>query len=451
MTGNQNRPPGQGPLNLLKSLKKLRDHPHEFLLSNYKEFGDRVFIDIPGNPVFFINHPDDVQRVLQMNHSNYDKRTFQYQALAKITGNGLLTNNGGEDWLQKRRVAQPAFSTKALQRIVPIVVQAADAMMAGWKMKIDAGDLIDIDREMMNCALDVVAKALFGADLSDQAYRLTGAVMEALDYLIFLTRSLMLVPLWLPVTQNRNFKDALDTIEGVVYELVDQRSRKEPGDDLLGMLYSAVDEDGEPVFSRQEIRDEIVTLLIAGHETVASSLTWSWYLLAKQPEARKALCSEAREVLAGHSPKYDDLAELDITKQIYDEALRLYPPAWLITRRAINEDVVGGCHIPPDAVMVISPYCMHRREDLWPQPEQFMPERFSEARSKGRHRFGFIPFGGGPRLCIGNRFAYIEANIILAMVASQFELLLPPNAVVEVEALVTLRPKSGLPMRVVSQ
>ena len=451
MTANHKRPPGQGSIDLLKSLKHLRDHPHEYLLSSYQDFGDMVFIDIPGNPAFFINHPDDVQHVLQMNHRNYDKNTFQYQSLAKITGKGLLTNNDSQDWLQKRRVAQPAFSNKALQRIVPIVVGAVEAMMAGWSTKLNAGNLIDIDREMMNCALDVVAKALFGADLSDQAYRLTGAVMEALDYLIFQTRSLMMVPQWLPIAQNRNFKDAMASIEGVVNELIDQRSRKEPGDDLLGMLYSAVDEEGEPVFSRQDIRDEVVTLLIAGHETVASSLTWSWYLLAQQPEAQKALCSESRAVLRGHSPTFDDIAELDLTKQIYDEALRLYPPAWLITRRAIDEDIVGGYHIPADSVMVISPYCMHRRADLWPQPEQFMPERFSEAGSKGRHRFGFIPFGGGPRLCIGNRFAYIEATIILAMVASQFELLLPPNADVEVEALVTLRPKGGLPMQVIAQ
>ncbi len=448
MTADHKRPPGQGSIGLLKGLKKLRDHPHEYLLSSYQDFGDRVFIDIPRNPAFFINHPDDVQHVLHMNHRNYDKNTFQYQALAKITGDGLLTNNGGEGWLQKRRVAQPAFSAKALQRIVPIVVGAVEAMTADWWTKINAGDLIDIDREMMNCALDVVAKALFGADLSGQVYRLTGAVMEALDYLIFQTRSLMMVPQWLPIVQNRSFKDAMALIEGVVNELIDQRSRKEPGDDLLGMLYAAVDEKGTPVFSRQEIRDEVVTLLIAGHETVASSLTWSWYLLAQQPEARTALCGEARAVLAGHSPTYDDFAKLEITKQIYDEALRLYPPAWLITRRAMGEDIVGGYHIPAGAVMVISPYCMHRREDLWPQPEHFIPERFSIEGSQGRHRFGFIPFGGGPRLCIGNRFAYIEAALILAMVASKFDLLLPPNAAVEVEALVTLRPKGGLPMMV---
>ena len=448
MTSNKKQPPGQGSLDLLKSLREMRRDPHEYLLKTYQAFGDCVFIDVPGNPAYFINHPDDVQHVLQMNHRNYDKNTFQYQALAKITGDGLLTNNGGEGWLQKRRVAQPAFSTKALEKIVPIVVEAVEAMMTGWRENANTSGLIDIDREMMNCALDVVAKALFGADLSDQAYLLTGAVMEALDFLIFQTRSLMMVPQWLPISQNRKYKDAMVTIEGVVNELIDQRSHNAPGDDLLGMLYSAVDEDGKPIFSRQEIRDEVVTLLIAGHETVASSLTWSWFLLAQQPEAFRALCDEARSVLAGHSPTYDDLAKLEITRQIYDEALRLYPPAWLITRRAIGADTVGGYAIPAGAVMVISPYCMHRRDDLWPQPGKFDPGRFTKEGSQGRHRFGFIPFGGGPRLCIGNRFAYIEAVTILAMVASQYELHLPPDAAVEVEALVTMRPKGGLPMKV---
>lgn len=449
MTEYQKRPPGQRSLDLLKGLRQMRDHPHEYLLSCYQEFGDVVLIDVPGNPAFFINHPDHVQQVLQMNHRNYDKNTFQYQALAKITGDGLLTNIGGEGWLQKRRVAQPAFSTRALKEMVPIVVGAVEDMVAGWKTKIHTGDLIDIDREMMVCALDVVAKALFGADLTDQAYKLTGAVMDSLDYLIFQTRSLMMVPPWLPIAQNRNFRTSLLTIEGVVNDLIDQRSRKEPGEDLLGMLLAAVDEDGEPVLSRQAVRDEVVTLLIAGHETVASSLTWSWYLLAQQMDVQAELSKEARAVLGDDPPTFEDLSKLTVTKQIYDEALRLYPPAWLITRRAIDEDYIGGYRIPPGAVMVISPYTMHRRPDLWPQPEQFNPERFTDEAAKGRHRFGFIPFGGGPRLCIGNRFAYIEATLILARVASQFELLLPPHVDVNVEALVTLRPKGGLPMQLI--
>ena len=451
MTELQTQPPGQASLDLLKSLRHMRDHPHEYLLGCYQEFGDVVFIDVPGNPAYFINHPDDVQHVLQMNHRNYDKKTFQYQALAKITGDGLLTNSGGENWLQKRRVAQPAFSTKALRGIVPIVVGVVDAMLAGWRTKIITGDLIDIDREMMACALDVVAKALFGADLGDQTYKLTGAVIDSLDYLIFQTRRLMMVPPWLPIPQNRNYKAALAIIEGVVNDLIDQRSRQEPGGDLLGMLLGAVDEDGAPVFSRQAVRDEVVTLLIAGHETVASSLTWSWYLLAQHPDAREALRKEAQAVLAGRIPSYENLSKLTTTRLIYDEALRLYPPAWLITRRAIAEDWIGGYQIPAGAVVVISPYAMHRRPELWPQPEQFMPERFTDEAVEGRHRFGYIPFGGGPRLCIGNRFATIEATLILAMVASQFELLLPPNTDVKVEALVTLRPEGGLPMQITPQ
>lgn len=449
---NRRPPPGPGSLRLLTRLPALRGDPPRFLLDSCREYGDVVRYAVPGNLSYFINHPDAVQRVLQMNHRNYSKDTFQYNVLARITGQGLLTNTG-EDWLEKRRIAQPAFSPRALEGIIPIVIRSAEGMLDRWERDLANQEILDIDREMMQCALDVVARALFGADLSDQAYRLTGAVMEALDYLIFQTQTLMMVPRWLPIRQNRQYREAMETIEGVVNALIDRRSRENPGRDFLGMLLGARNDSGAPMLSREEVRDEVVTLLIAGHETVASSLTWSWYLLAQHPAARKKLQAEAQTLLGAgpmdsSPPSAELLSSLVFTQQVFEEALRLFPPAWLITRRAVGDDVVGGYSVPAGTLMIISPYTMHRREDLWPDPETFDPGRFDPESGKKRHRFAFIPFGGGPRLCIGNRFAMIEAKLILALVARRYALLLDPHQEVLVEALVTLRPKGGLPMRV---
>lgn len=439
---------GPTPLALLSSLRVLRDHPHEYLLQCFEEYGDVVHFQVPGNKAHFINHPDHVQHVLQMNHRNYDKDTFQYNVLSRITGKGLLTNHGGEAWLAKRRIAQPAFSKTSLQSLVPIVVESCQEMMAKWT-SLDPEATLDIDREMMQVALDIVSKSLFGADLSDQAYELTGAVMAALDYLIFQTRSLGMVPTWLPSRQNQDFKRAIKRIEKVVDGLINQRSPEHPGGDLLGLLLAAKDQAGNPALSREEITHEVVTMLIAGHETVASSLTWSWYLLSQQVQIREKLHLEAKLILDQKSPSYADVSLLTYTQQVYNEALRLYPPAWLISRRAVGEDQLGGHLISAGDLMIISPYTMHRRPDLWPNPAQFDPDRFGQEKAQRRHRFGFIPFGGGPRLCIGNRFAYIEATLILALVSRQYELLFPQASNIQVEALVTLRPANGLPMKII--
>ena len=440
--------PGPTPTQLLADLKFIRDHPHEYLLRCAQEYGDVVQFAVPGNKAFFINHPDLIQHVLQLNHHNYDKQTFQYNALAKITGQGLLTNSDSKDWLAKRRISQPAFSKKSLQGIVPIVVSSIKAMLKTWEPYTGHGRSLDIDREMMKVSLDVVSKTLFGADLSEQAFLLTGAVMDALDYLIYQTRTLGMVPGWLPIKQNYRFKQSLHRIEAVVNTLIDQRSFDHPGDDFLGMLIGARDENGNPVLSRKEIRDEVVTLLIAGHETVASSLTWSWYLLANNPGICKKIRQEAVMVSGCDDPDYAGFEKLIYTQQVVNESLRLYPPAWLITRRALGEDRLAGYLIPKNGLIIISPYTIHRHPGLWEDPDVFDPDRFAELESNKHHRFSFIPFGGGPRLCIGNRFAMIEAVLILAIITKDYNLDLPAAESINVEALVTMRPKGGLPMLV---
>jgi cytochrome P450 len=255
-------------------------------------------------------------------------------------------------------------------------------------------------------------------------------------------------PDWVPIPRNLRFKRALRLLDEAVYALIDARQDSgSQGDDLLGMLLQARDPDNGQPMSRQQLRDEVITLLIAGHETVASALTWTFYLLAQSPNGFAALQEEVQTILAGRLPTSADLPKLAYTGQVFDEALRLYPPAWLITRKSLAADSLDGRDVLPGALFIISPYAIHRHPDVWAQPEVFDPGRFAEGAEPQRPRFAYIPFGGGPRLCIGNHFALTEARLILAMVAQRFQLELLPGSKVVPDPLVTIRPRGGLPMK----
>jgi len=386
--------------------------------------------------------------VLQDQHRRYSKNTVQYNALSAITGKGLLTSDGPL-WLRQRRLAQPAFARSRLMDLDRIIVPAAQAMLERWQEFARKEIPVDVDAEMMRLTLEIVGKALFSIDLSREAGKLTGAVLTVLDHIVYRARNMIVPPDFVPTPRNLRFGSALRVLDETVYRLIQDRRRSDqPGDDLLGMLLKARDDEtGEPMSGRQ-VRDEILTMLIAGHETVASALTWTWYLLSCHPQARDKMRSEVAGHLGSRLPDSTDLAALPYTAQVFSEALRLYPPAWVITRRAVEEDELMGYPVPAGALMIISPYVVHRHPDFWQAPELFSPERFEPEREGKRHRFAYIPFGGGPRLCIGSGFAAVEAHLIMAMITQQFWLELAPKTQVQVDALVTLRPKEGLPMLV---
>jgi cytochrome P450 len=441
---NPMNPPGPTPLQLLGSLPRIQRNPLHYLGDCAREFGDVVHFQAGQVAAYFINHPEGARRVLLENNANYSKQTLQYNALATITGRGLLTNEG-PSWLRNRRLIQPAFSRGRLESIYPLVSGSIQPMLEHWQAAAKSGQPVDLDRDMLRLTLDVVARALFSFDLSQEAYTLTGAVIEALDHIISRARNPLALPDWFPSAKNLRFRGAVRTLDQVIHTMIQQRrSLAEMPDDLLTTLLTARDENNHGLEERQ-VRDEVITLLIAGHETVASALTWTWYLLSLHPEIRSQMEGEASRVLAGRMPQPADLPRLEITRRIFMEALRLYPPAWLITRSAIAEDEILGCRIPARALIILSPYTLHRHAQFWQQPEEFNPDRFI---SENQTRFSYIPFGGGPHLCIGNSFALIEAQLILASTAQRFRFNLQPGSKVEAEPLVTLRPKYGLPMQV---
>lgn len=435
---------GPTPLELLRSLPAIQSNPLNYLQQAANRYGDFVRFQAGTVTAVLLNDPAAIQHVLQDNHRNYTKDTIQYNALASVTGHGLLTSDG-EHWFRQRRILQPAFNRPQLPRYERAMTHPLERMLDRWQPLAATGQTVDVDAEMMRVSLEIVGQALFSLDLSREATELTGAVVTCLDHIMHGARHITL-PASIPTPRNRRFVRALSTLNQAVAGIIEQRRSMPPQGDLLDMLLAHVDESGRKGMTSAQLRDEIITLLIAGHETVASALTWSHYLLARNPSARAALMAELNSVLQGRLPVMADLPKLPYTRMVFDETLRLYPPAWLITRKALAADEVAGGVIPAGALVIIGTSAMHHHPAYWPTPEAFDPLRFTEEAAAQRPRYAYLPFGGGPRLCIGNNFALAEAPLILAGVYQRCLLELPAGAAVEPDPLVTIRPRGGLPM-----
>lgn len=436
--------PGPTPLELLRSLPGILSNPLEYLQQSARRYGDYVRFQAGPVTALLLNDPEAVKHVLQDNHRNYTKDTIQYNALSAVTGKGLLTSDG-EHWFRHRRLMQPGFTRQHIQNFGPAVSAAVHRMLARWQPAADRGQALDIDAEMMRTTLEIVGQTLFSLDLSQEAPSLTKAVITCLDHIMYGARHVTL-PDSIPTPRNLRFKRALAELDRAVYAIIESRRGQPPRGDVLDLLMSHLDEPGENGMTLQQVRDEIITLLIAGHETVASALTWAIYLVSRHPVVLERLRTELSEVLGGRAASIEDLPKLTYARMVFDEALRLYPPAWLITRKAIAEDEVQGRAIPAGALVIIGTSAMHHHPAYWPEPDTFDPERFTEERSEGRPRYANLPFGGGPRLCIGNNFALMEAPLILAGIFQHYQLEVLPGHQVEPDPLVTIRPRDGLPM-----
>jgi len=450
--GGSATPPGPSGRPSLEQLRTLRQGPHEFLLALTREYGHAVRYPVGPFRFHLFTEPDAVRHVLVGNHGNYTKNTFQYRLLSRITGDGLLTMDGPE-WLARRRLAQPSFHRARVSEFAPTFTRYAEDLADRWDAPCRSGTPVDVAAEMMHVALQAVVKTLFGAEVGDRAGPLWRAALDVLHHIMFQARTLGLVPSWLPTSGNRRFRRALavldDSISGTI---ADRRREGAAADaartDLLQRLIDAQRDEGDARLTDRQLRDEMMTLLIAGHETVASALTWTWHLLAGTPDADSALSDEVRDVLGSRLPTAADLPRLVYTRAVFEEAMRLYPPAWVITRRARAADEISGYTVPRGALVVLSPYITQRHPDFWEHPERFEPERFLPAADDSRHRYAYFPFGGGPHLCIGNHFALVEATLMIATIARRYRLEAVRDHRVEVDPGVTLQPKGGLPMLV---
>jgi cytochrome P450 len=441
------RPPGPRRLPPLDDLRTLQVSPLAAILKVTAEYGDIVRYPLGPFAVYLLNHPDYTRHVLQDNNRNYDKNTFQYNLLKSVTGEGLLTSDGAF-WLRQRRLAQPAFHREKLAALPGLTATLAREMLERWRPYAERGEPLDVAAEMMRLALDVVSRALFSIPMSTEAGPLAEAVLVVLDHIVYRARTMGLAPTFLPTARNRRFRAALHQLDLAVYGIIAQRRQaQQPAADLLALLMAAQDEDGaaggrRSGMSDRQLRDEVMTLLVAGHETVASALTWTWHLLAQNPDVAGRLHAEA--AAAGDLAAPGALTRLSYARMVFEEALRLYPPAWLITRKALADDEIGGYRIPAGALVALCPYAAHRHPAFWPTPERFDPARFSPEAAARRDRFAYFPFGAGPRLCIGNQFALMEAQVVLAEVARVYRLAPASDRIVEMEPSVTLRPREGL-------
>lgn len=444
--------PGPSLQQLLPSLTVLRDNPLQFLQQAAQQYGDLVQFTIGPLNAFVLSRAEDIRYVLQENNRNYTKDTIQYNALADVTGKGLLTNDG-DSWLQQRRRMQPAFYRQNIQSFGPLMTDSVVRKMEDWRAVCDTATTVDIDREMMELALEILGKALLGVDLRTDAPELTSAVLVALDHIVENLKSPSILPSFLPSARRQRFRKAVQRLDLAVQNIIDtyRAASADPGTQS-SLLYALLNAgDGSAPMTDKQVRDELVTILVAGHETVASALTWTCWLLSQNPQVEQRMCQELDQVLQGRPPAVEDLPRLDTTRRVFDEALRLYPPAWLVSRKNIEQDTIRGVTIPAGSLIVISLYTTQRNPEYWSDPDVFDPDRFLPETAAARPRFAYLPFGGGPRLCIGNHFALQEAPLILAAIYQRYHLEMVSDEPVQIDALVTLRPHGGLPMRVLAR
>jgi cytochrome P450 len=442
--------PGPTSWDMARAFRSIRADPLTFLGEVSQRYGDTVSFPVPGAPALLLNDPADVRHVLQTSARSWGKDTVQYAALARVTGPGLLAS-AEPSWIEHRRLAAPAFHHQRLEAVGDEVAAAArtaiSARLGGPHANAVAdGAVVDVAALTHTIGLDAVGRALFSTDLSDHAHDLLAATSEAADLVVRLGRSILPRAEWTPTRTNLRLRAARRRLDaGAAAIIAERRARNSRpggtphhGDDLLGLLLDSGMDDGE-------IRDELVTMVIAGHETVAAALAWTLMLLAEHTAAQERVRSELDSHL-GPVPLVGHRERLPWTRAVVDEALRLYPPAWAVSRRSHRDDEVGGRQVPAGTLAIISPWLVHRRPDLWPDPEAFRPERFLD----GTARTGYLPFGQGPRLCIGREFALGEMVVVLAELLREHRIDVPggPGGWTRpvAEAKVAVHPRGGMPL-----
>jgi cytochrome P450 len=443
---SQKLPPGPKGHPLVGITSDLARDPLEFFMKTFRDYGDIAYFHVGKNRFMMLSHPDHVQYVLQGNHRNYQKGP-NYDKLRPLLGNGLVTSNGAF-WLRQRRLIQPAFHRQHLATFATVMTEAARSMLDRWEPIALKDEPLNVADEFMRVTLEIVSRAMFStaaAGFSDRIGRNLPIVLERTNERFWEVVDLSS----LPTSRNRHYREALANLDEVMYGVIEQRRKSgEKLDDLLSMLLEAVDEETGEGMTDLQLRDEVMTIYLAGHETTANALSWAHYLLAGHPEVVSKLRAEVDSLLQGRTPTLEDVPGLKYTRMVIDETLRVYPSVWTIARTPLEPDEIGGYPVMPGMNVALTPYITHRHPAFWENPDVFDPERFSTERSAGRHPFAYFPFGGGPRLCIGNSFAQMEATLILAMIVQRYELELVAGQVVEPQPVVTLRPRHGIRMRI---
>jgi cytochrome P450 len=404
-----------------------------------REYGDVVPLRLGVKPAVLLSHPDDIESVL-VTHNRAGIKSPTLRNNRRLLGHGLLTSEG-DFWRRQRRLSQPAFHRERLASYGELMIACTERAIDGWA----EGEVRDVHADMMRLTMEIVGRTLFGADVVAAAAEVGGALEVALERFDARVESLLfLLPDTWPLPGNLAYLRAAEQLDRVVFGIIERR-RRDPGEheDLLATLLEARDEDGSRM-SDQQLRDEVMTLFLAGHETTAITLSWTWYLLATHPEVERKLLAELREVLGERAPTVADAPRLKYAERVVSEVLRLYPPAWFISREAIQPFEVRGYRIAKGQIAMLSQWVVHRDPRFWDRPDEFDPDRWAPEATSQRPRYAYFPFGGGPRLCIGAGFAMMEAVLVLATILQRFHLALVPGQDFTPWPTVTLRPRHGV-------
>lgn len=440
-------PPGPQRRIPLAGLLAYRRGPLPFFQNLAQQYGDISYFKLGPQEAFFLNHPDLIKEVLVTNSQNFMKG-LALQRAKRLLGTGLLTSEG-DFHRRQRRLALPAFHKSRVASYATVMTDYAAQMRERWR----DGQTLDFAEEMMSLTLAIVGKTLFDADVVSDSRDVGQAMNVAMDLFNTITVPFFNLLQRLPLPQVRRFDNAKAKLDAIIYRLIEERraSGKDRGD-LLSMLLLAQDEEGDGAgMTDEQLRDEAMTIFLAGHETTANALIWTWYLLSQNPDAETKLHAEIDEVLGARLPTFDDVARLRYTEMVLAESMRLYPPAWAIGRMSLGNCEIGGYLVPKGSLVLMSQFVMHRDERYFPDPLRFEPERWTEAARSRRPQFSYFPFGGGPRRCIGESFAWMEGLLLVATLAQQWQMRLAPGQVVAVRPVITLRPKYGMKMRVIGR
>ena len=455
-----NTPPGPRGLELLRTIAGRRRDPVALLVDLRERYGPVVHIRVGDTSQFVVSSPDAVRHVLVENSRNYTKGPA-YELLAELLGRGLVTGEG-EHWRTHRRLVQPTLGRDRLNDFVPLMLELADAEAAGLAAHARAGAPVDMYARMNTLALRIVTRTLLGTDAAgreDDVHHALAVVFDHIETLSasrlrFLellpggsrTRGLRLRLSRLPTRARREFDRALASLDAIIFDVIARR-RRDPdaaaGTDLVSALLRA--REGDAALTDRDVRDEVMTMYVAGHETVATALTWSLHLLATHPDVQAAVAAEA-DALLEDARDVASSAHFDLTRRVIEESMRMYPPIWRLSRFATQADVIEGFDVPAGSVVVVSPYVVHRDPSLWPDPDRFDPDRFEPERARDREKLAYIPFGAGQRMCPGGGFAMLECLLVLATLCRAVRFDAPPGHAPGFEPRVTLRPAGGMPL-----
>lgn len=436
------RPLGPRGTLVAGNLSDFARDPLGFLERASRDYGPVASFRFGRTRAIFVSDPALIEEVLVKRRDSFMKARA-LRALSRLFGNGLLTSEG-EYWRRQRRLAQPAFHPGSMNGHAAVVVTRASRVFDKWK----DGDQIDFHASMKDLLMAIVAESLFGAEVAEKASGIGAALESTMDRYAGRRGVARFAPDWLPLAETRRYLAGVAALEEFVRDVVaDRRRSGDKRKDLLAMLLSARNEDGTGM-SDSQIRDEAITLFVGGFDTPALAMSWTWYLLSKNPKAAAKLVDEVDRVLAGRSPDMDDISHLVYTQQVVKESMRLYPPAWLLSREAREDTTVGGHPVARGVHVMMSPWVMHRDERFFDNPLKFDPDRWESSVAAKLPRFAYFPFGGGPRVCIGAAFAMMETTLILAMLAQRFRFSVSDAAAITPRPTMTLRPAEGVPVAI---